>query len=50
MTAFRIPAFIAVVVGSIMFSINQGMVQALHLYMATYFFELSSGRSIMSTT
>lgn len=43
-TAFRIPAFIAVVTGSIMFSINQGMVQALHLYLATYFFELSSAQ------
>ncbi len=43
-TAFRIPAFVAVVAGSIMFSINQGMVQALHLYLATYFFELSSAQ------
>ena len=41
-TAFKIPAFVAVVAGSIMFSISQGMVQALHLYLATYFFELSS--------
>ncbi len=41
-TAFRIPAFVAVVGASILFGINQGMVQALHLYMATYFFELSS--------
>ena len=40
-TAFKIPAFVAVVAGSIMFSISQGMVQALHLYLATYFFELS---------
>ena len=43
-TAFKIPAFVAVVSGSIMFSISQGMVQALHLYLATYFFELSSGQ------
>ena len=43
-TAFRIPAFCAIVGGSILFGINQGMVQALHLYMATYFFELSSGQ------
>lgn len=43
-TAFRIPAFGAVVGASILFGINQGMVQALHLYMATYFFELSSGQ------
>jgi Na+/melibiose symporter-like transporter len=43
-TAFKIPAFVAVVAGSIMFSINQGMVQALHLYLATYFFELSSAQ------
>lgn len=43
-TAFKIPAFIAVVSGSIMFSISQGMVQSLHLYLATYFFELSSGQ------
>jgi GPH family glycoside/pentoside/hexuronide:cation symporter len=43
-TAFRIPAFRAIVGASILFGINQGMVQALHLYMATYFFELSSGQ------
>jgi len=43
-TAFRIPAFGAIVGASIMFGINQGMVQALHLYMATYFFELSGGQ------
>jgi len=43
-TAFKIPAFVAVVAGSIMFSISQGMVQSLHLYLATYFFELSSGQ------
>ena len=43
-TAFKIPAFVAVVAGSIMFSISQGMVQSLHLYLATYFFELTSGQ------
>jgi GPH family glycoside/pentoside/hexuronide:cation symporter len=43
-TAFRIPAFGAVVGASILFGINQGMVQALHLYMATYFFELSNSQ------
>ena len=40
-TAFRIRAFAAVVCASILFAINQGMVQALHLYLATYFFELA---------
>jgi len=44
MTAFRIPAFGAIVGASILFGINQGMIQALHLYMATYFFELTSGQ------
>lgn len=39
-TAFRIRAFSAVVIASTLFSVNQGMVQALHLYTATYFFEL----------
>lgn len=43
-TAFKIPAFVAVVTASILFGINQGMVQALHLYLATYFFELSSAQ------
>ncbi|MDA1074736.1 MAG: MFS transporter [Proteobacteria bacterium] len=43
-TAFRIPAFTAVVGASILFGMNQGMVQALHLYMATYFFELTPGQ------
>jgi Na+/melibiose symporter-like transporter len=43
-TAFGIPAFGAIVGASILFGINQGMVQALHLYMATYFFELTSGQ------
>ncbi|MYH13583.1 MAG: MFS transporter [Gammaproteobacteria bacterium] len=41
LTAFRIRAFVAVVGASILFGINQGMVQALHLYLATYFFELA---------
>lgn len=40
-TAFTIPSFIAVVIASIVFGVTQGMVQALHLYTATYFFELS---------
>jgi GPH family glycoside/pentoside/hexuronide:cation symporter len=39
--AFRIRAFVAIVIASTFFAINQGMVQALHLYTATYFFELS---------
>ncbi|MEQ8486809.1 MAG: MFS transporter [Pseudomonadales bacterium] len=43
-TAFRIPAFGAIVGASIVFGINQGMVQALHLYLATYFFQLSAGQ------
>ncbi len=42
--AFRIRAFGAVVIASTLFSVNQGMVQALHLYTATYFFELTSGQ------
>ncbi len=42
--AFSIPAFVALVCAAILFGINQGMVQALHLYMATYFFELSGGQ------
>ena len=41
--AFRIPSFTALVVASVMFGITQGMVQALILYTATYFFELSQG-------
>ena len=40
-TAFMIPSFVAVVIASIVFGVTQGMVQALHLYTATYFFELS---------
>ena len=43
-TAFRIPAFVAVVGASILFGVNQGVIQALHLYTATYFFELSAGQ------
>ncbi|MEQ8861136.1 MAG: MFS transporter [Pseudomonadales bacterium] len=46
-TAFRIPAFGAIVGASIVFGINQGMVQALHLYLATYFFQLSSDQIIL---
>lgn len=42
--AFRIPAFVAVVCAAVLFSVSQGMIQALHLYLATYFFELSSGQ------
>ena len=44
LTAFRIPSFGAIVGASIIFGITQGMVQALHLYTATYFFELSSNQ------
>jgi len=43
-TAFRIPSFVAVVGASILFGVNQGVIQALHLYTATYFFELSTGQ------
>ena len=43
-TAFKIRAFAAVVLASTLFGVNQGMVQALHLYTATYFFELSGGQ------
>lgn len=43
-TAFRIPSFGALVTASVIFGVNQGMVQALHLYLATYFFELSAGQ------
>lgn len=42
--AFRIRAFAAVVIASTLFAVNQGMVQALHLYTATYFFELSGSQ------
>ena len=41
LTAFQIKAFAAVVIASTLFAVNQGMVQALHLYTATYFFELN---------
>jgi len=40
-TAFMIPSFVAAVIASIAFGVTQGMVQAPHLYTATYFFELS---------
>ena len=39
--AFGIRAFGAVVIAATFFAVTQGMVQALHLYTATYFFELS---------
>ena len=42
--AFKIPAFVAVTCASILFGVNQGMNQALHLYTATYFFELSANQ------
>ncbi|MEM7098613.1 MAG: MFS transporter [Pseudomonadota bacterium] len=42
--AFRIPSFIAITCASVLFGMNQGMNQALHLYTATYFFELSSNQ------
>ena len=42
--AFRITAFRAVVAASTLFAVTQGMVQALHLYTATYFFELTGGQ------
>jgi glycoside/pentoside/hexuronide:cation symporter, GPH family len=42
--AFRIPSFTALVCASVVFGITQGMVQALILYTATYFFELSAGQ------
>lgn len=42
--AFGIPSFGAIVGASIFFGITQGMVQALHLYTATYFFELSGNQ------
>jgi Na+/melibiose symporter-like transporter len=46
-TAFRIPAFAALVVASIIFGITQGLVQALTLYTSTYFFELTTGQTSM---
>ena len=45
--SFEIPSFRAIVGASIIFSTTQGMVQALHLYTATYFFELSSQQITM---
>lgn len=42
--AFQIPAFAAVTIAAVLFGINQGMNQALHLYTATYFFELSASQ------
>ncbi|MEM1434370.1 MAG: MFS transporter [Pseudomonadota bacterium] len=42
--AFQIPAFAAVTSASVLFGINQGMNQALHLYTATYFFELTGNQ------
>lgn len=47
LTAFRIRAFVALVTASILFGITQGLVQALTLYTATYFFELSTGQTSM---
>lgn len=40
--AFRIPSFTAVVCASVVFGISQGMIQALIIYTATYFFMLPS--------
>lgn len=42
--AFQIRAFVAVVCASTFFAVTQGMTQALHLYTATYFFELHGGQ------
>ncbi len=39
--AFKIPSFTAVVCSSVIFGISQGMIQALILYTATYFFALT---------
>ena len=39
--AFKIPSFTAVVCASVIFGISQGMIQALILYTATYFFALT---------
>ncbi len=47
LTAFRIPAFTALVVAAIIFGITQGLVQALTLYTSTYFFELTTGQTSM---
>lgn len=43
--AFRIPAFAALVTAAIIFGITQGLVQALTLYTATYFFELTAAQT-----
>jgi Na+/melibiose symporter-like transporter len=42
--AFRIPSFTSLVCASVVFGITQGMVQALILYTATYFFGLTPGQ------
>ena len=42
--AFRIPSFAAIVSASIVSGMNQGMAQALMIYTATYFFELTAGQ------
>ncbi|MBO6557416.1 MAG: MFS transporter [Pseudomonadales bacterium] len=42
--AFRIPSFSAIVSASIISGMNQGMAQALMIYTATYFFELTAGQ------
>ncbi len=42
--AFRIPSFSAIVSASIVSGMNQGMAQALMIYTATYFFELTAGQ------
>ena len=39
--AFRIPSFTAVVSASVVFGVSQGMIQALIIYTAIYFFALS---------
>ncbi|MBQ75030.1 MAG: hypothetical protein CMQ20_08400 [Gammaproteobacteria bacterium] len=46
-TAFMIPSFTAVVCGSVVAGINQGMIQALILYTGTYFFRLTQGQMTM---
>jgi len=43
-TAFRIPSFVALVTASVVFGATTGMVQALIIYTATYFFELAPGQ------
>lgn len=42
--AFRIQSFAAIVSASIVSGMNQGMAQALMIYTATYFFELTAGQ------